>query len=100
MNVAALRSFIALAAASALLAGSALLVRRQRNTGSRLLLLATICFVVVALSHVFEALSILPAAGWGRPRSVGHYIDLIAAVLGLSLAVAGMAVRFAYGRAA
>jgi hypothetical protein len=100
MNVAALRSFLALAAASALLTGSALLFRRQRNTGSRLLLLATICFVVVALSHVFEALAILPTAGWGRPHSVGHYIDLIAAVLGLSLAVAGLAVRFAYERAA
>jgi hypothetical protein len=38
--------------------------------------------IIVATVHVFEALSIFPAAGWGRPGSVGHYVDLGAAVLG------------------
>jgi len=42
----------------------------------------------VTLTHVFEALHLVPAAGWGKPDSVGHYIDLTAALVGGILVVA------------
>ena len=59
----------------------------------RLLAVASICFAIVALVHVFEGLHLFQEAGWGEPRSIGHYVDLSAAVLGLIilLAAAGTA---------
>jgi len=82
MNLAALKGILALAATSTLLAGLAILYRRRGTIGVLLLLLGAACFVVVALAHVFEALALLSALGWGQPRSIGHYIDLGATVLG------------------
>jgi len=51
------------------------------------LLLSALCFVGVATMHVFEALGIFPAAGWGQPHSLGHYLDLSTAMLGATLLV-------------
>lgn len=100
LNAMVLKSFLALAAASALLVGSAILYRRRRSAGFVLLFLGAVCFIVVALAHIFEALGILRAAGWGRPHSLGHYIDLLAAVLGLTLVLAALLFNLAYRRAA
>src|SRR5438105_8759475 len=97
MNVAVLEGILALAATSTLLVGLAILYRRRGTVGSALQLLGVACFVVVALTHVFEALAILPALGWGQPRSVGHYIDLGAAVLGVTLASAGLLHQHVHG---
>jgi hypothetical protein len=47
--------------------------------------LATCCFLIVSFAHIFEAFGLLPAAGWGQPHSIGHYVDLSAALLGLVL---------------
>jgi hypothetical protein len=43
------------------------------------------CLVVVVLTHVCEALHLLPFMHWGSPSSMGHYLDLWSAVLGLTL---------------
>src|SRR5215510_7277590 len=83
MNVAVLKGLLALAATSALFAGSAIRYHRRGTVGSALQLVGVACFVVVALAHVCEAPALLPALGWGQPRSLGHYIDLGAAVLGI-----------------
>src|SRR3972149_828813 len=80
----ALRSVLAVLVAGALLFGAAVRHVRRRSPGSAAVLLATLCMLVVALTHVFEAYRVLPGPGWGRPNSVGHYIDLTAAVLGLT----------------
>src|SRR5262249_55588479 len=88
-----LKGILALAATSTLLAGSAIHHQRRGTIGSLLQLLGAACFVVVALAHVFEALAILSALGWGQPRSIGHYIDLGAAVLGVTLVFAGPCAR-------
>jgi hypothetical protein len=98
MNVTILKGFLALAVTCALLAGSAILYRRRGTPSFALLLLGTVCFVIVALTHVFEALAVLPAAGWGQPRSVGHYIDLVAAILGITLVFTGLLFHSAYRR--
>jgi hypothetical protein len=96
MTPAVLKGILALAATSMLLAGSAILYHRRGTVGFALQLLGVACFVVVALTHVFEALAILPALGWGQPGSIGHYIDLGAAVLGLTLVSAGLLFQYVH----
>ena len=43
------------------------------------------CLVVVVLTHVCEALHLFPWMHWGDEHSIGHYVDLGGAVLGLAL---------------
>jgi hypothetical protein len=38
---------------------------------------------------VCEALHLFPAMGWGRPGTVGHYLDLTGATLGVALLPVG-----------
>jgi hypothetical protein len=45
--------------------------------------------VVVALTHVAETLSLFPSMRSGEPDSIGHYIDLSSALLGLMLVPVG-----------
>ena len=52
---------------------------------SFLQLLGAGCLVIVVLSHVFEALHLFPWMHWGAERSVGHYLNISSAVLGLTL---------------
>jgi succinate dehydrogenase/fumarate reductase cytochrome b subunit len=96
MNLVVLKGILALTATSVLFAGSAILYRRRGTVGSVLQLLGVACFVVVALAHIFEALTIFPALGWGQPRSIGHYIDLGAAVLGVALVSAGLLLQYVW----
>ena|SRR2546426_11176057 len=93
MNATLLISLLALVPTSALVAASLVLFTRSRNTGSFLQLFGAPCLVVVVLTHVFEALDLLPWMQWGRPHSVGHYVDLWSAVLGLTFVPAGYALR-------
>ena len=82
------KSSLALVVAVLLVVGMAVALRRRRSGTRLLLLLAATFFVIVAMSHVLEAFRIFPAAGWGQPRSLGHFIDLTAALAGVTLAVA------------
>jgi hypothetical protein len=61
--------------------------------GGSLMIFAAACFIVVALAHVCEAYALFPSMGWGLKRSAGHYLDLCAAVLGLTLLPAGYLIR-------
>jgi hypothetical protein len=49
--------------------------------------------VLVVVAHVCEALHLLPWFGWGQEHSVGHYIDLSGAILGLALLPLGYVFR-------
>ena len=49
------------------------------------------CLVVVVLTHVTEHFKVFPSMGWGQPGSVGHYLDLVSAVLGFTLLGLGLA---------
>jgi hypothetical protein len=51
------------------------------------------CLAIVALTHVAERFSILPAMGWGLPNSPGHYLDLSCAAAGIALLLAAGIVR-------
>ena len=61
-------------------------------TIGRSLQVAGVAFlVVVVLAHVAEKFHLLPGMGWGLPDSPGHYLDLVSAVLGSMLLIAGVA---------
>jgi hypothetical protein len=85
MAVSLLKAMVALLPASMLFISAAVLFRRGRTMSSSLQVVGAGCFVVVVLCHVFEALNLFPWMGWGLKHSVGHYLDLSSAVLGLTL---------------
>ena len=57
--------------------------------GWYLMMLGAGCLIIVVLTHVCEAFHWFPAMGWGLKRSSGHYLDLSAAILGLTFITAG-----------
>ncbi len=99
MNDALLRSLLALALVSVIVLVSALILRRERTSGSRLQLIGAGFLVAVVVVHIFEALAVFPRMGWGRPDSIGHYIDLASGLIGLFLLVFGFILgRFQHAR--
>jgi len=48
-------------------------------------LIGTAGLMIVVLSHLCEGLGLFPWMGWGLERSIGHYLDLSAAIVGLAL---------------
>lgn len=93
MNAAVLKGLLALAGAGVFLTVSAALFVTRRDLGGALLASGIGWFGVMALTHVFESFSMLPAFGWGQPHSVGHFIDLAAAVLGITFVTLGFLVH-------
>jgi hypothetical protein len=85
VNTASLKTLIALVPASMLFFGSTLLFFKGKTVWSFLQLVGAGCLVVVVLTHVFEAFHLFPSMHWGHKPGVGHYIDFLSAVLGLSL---------------
>ena len=85
MNATLSKALVALVPAGILLVGSVLLFLRERTLGSFLQLLGAGCLVMVVLTHLCEALHLFPWMQWGLEHSVGHYLDLWSALLGLTL---------------
>ena len=85
MNVTLLKALVALVPVGMLLYWSVVGFFRGKTLCSVLQLLGAGCLVVVILTHISEALQLLPWMHWGLPNSVGHYLDLWSAVLGLTL---------------
>jgi hypothetical protein len=85
MNVTLFKTVVALVPTCMLFSGSVVLFFRGKTVWSFLQLLGAGCLVVVALTHVAEALHLLPLMHWGLDHSVGHYLDFWSAVLGLTL---------------
>lgn len=86
-----LKGVLAFAAACVFFGVCTVLVLTRRGLGSALQALGIGCFGVMALTHFFENFSILPKLGWGQPHSVGHFIDLVAALLGVILVTTSFA---------
>jgi hypothetical protein len=72
-------------AAGMLFGGAIVLFRRTRSVSSFLQLVGAVCLVVVVLTHVAEALRLFPSMQWGRPHSLGHYVDFGSAMLAFAL---------------
>jgi hypothetical protein len=85
MNAALTKALVVLMPACMLLSGSAILFVKTKTVPSFLQLFGAACLTIVALTHVCEALQLLPWMRWGVADSVGHYLDLVSAVLGLVL---------------
>ena len=85
MNTTLLKGLIGLVPTLILLCGSILSYARTKTMPSLIQLVGAGCFVIVALTHVCEGLNLFPSMRWGAEESVGHYVDLWSAVLGLLL---------------
>jgi len=85
MNAALFKALVVLAPACMLLAGSLALFLKAKTPCAFLQLLGAGCLAVVVLTHIAEALYLFPWLNWGLEHSVGHYLDLSTAVLGLTL---------------
>jgi len=72
-----------------LLTGAVILFSKRKAFGSLLQIAGAGCLLVVFLTHVCEATHLFPSMHWGEERSVGHYLDLASAALGLTLFPAG-----------
>lgn len=58
---------------------------------SRLLAILGLVFLaVVVLTHIAERWHFFPKMGWGLPNSPGHYLDLVSAILGVTLLLAAL----------
>ena len=67
-----------------LFVASIILFSKTKNVGSVLQLLGAVLIVMI-LTHVAEALQLFPFMHWGQEHSIGHYFDLISAILGITL---------------
>ena len=69
-------------------------LRRTRSPGMAACVAGCDFLLVVALTHVAEALHALPEMGWGQRATAGHYVDLISAAMGGTLLVGGALVEW------
>jgi hypothetical protein len=58
---------------------------KDSSLGSMLQLVRAACLLIVVLTHFCEVLHLFPWMDCGHRHSVGHYLDLGSAVLGLTL---------------
>jgi predicted small integral membrane protein len=70
-------------------AASALAFAREKTLIALVQLIGAVCLVVVLFTHISEAFGLFPSMGWGRPNSLGHYIDLVSAITGVILLTVG-----------
>lgn len=85
MNIALLEALLVLMPTCMLFSGSVVLFVTGKTVWSFLQVLGAGSLVVVALTHVFEALYLFPWMHWGLEGSPGHYLDLLSVVVGLTL---------------
>lgn len=92
MNETLLKALVLLMPTGLAFAYSVVLTRR-RVPWSALQLVGATCLLIVVLTHICEGLGVFPWMHWGAPHSVGHYLDLSSALLGISLIPAGYMLR-------
>lgn len=85
MNVTLVKALVVLIPASMLLFGSIALSFKRKTVNSFLQLIGSAGLVVVVFTHICEALQLFPWMHWGLENSVGHYLDLSSALLGVTL---------------
>ena len=65
--------------------GAVVLFLREKSGSSLIQLVGAGGLLVVVAAHLSEALQLFPWMQWGLPHSLGHYVDLWSAVVGLTL---------------
>jgi len=87
------KALLALVPAVLLLALSVAVFVKRRNLAAFLQLAGSGCLVIVVLTHVCEALGLFPWMRFGEPDSLGHYLDLTSAIVGVTFFIAGWLLR-------
>ncbi len=85
MNTTLFKALLALLPVCILFSGAMVGVARGTDVWSLLQLLGAAGLMVAVLTHLCEGLKLLPWMGWGREDSIGHYLDLGGAILGVLL---------------
>lgn len=85
MHATLIKAMLASIPASILLMWSVMVCLKSRTLGSLLQAVGAACLLVVVLTHVSEALRLVPFMRWGEEDSAGHYLDLASAMLGVTL---------------
>ena len=85
MNPTLFRALLVLLPASAVFAGGLLIFLKARSPRSLLQLLGASCLLLVVVTHICEGSHLLPWMGWGLEHSAGHYLDVFATFLALTL---------------
>jgi hypothetical protein len=93
MNTTLVKALVALVPTGALVAMSVTTFAKRKSLASVVQLAGAGCLVVVVLTHVAEALQVFPWMHWGEEHSIGHYLDLSSAVLGVILLPLGFWMR-------
>jgi hypothetical protein len=89
MSAAVLKGVFSVIAAVVLLAMWVGTYKQSRGSGAVLKLVGISSLLVVALTQVCDAFSILPSLGWGEAGSVGNYIEFASGLLGVACLVLG-----------
>jgi|SRR6516162_5434362 hypothetical protein len=93
MNITLAKALVALTLVTGILIGLVIAFFRRKSVPLLLQLLGAACLGVVVLTHVCEALHLLPWMHWGEEHSIGHYLDLGSAILGLTLLPVGYLIQ-------
>ena len=90
MSPGSIKTIVGLLVTAPLVAWSGTRFVRSRSVGAALQLVGALGLLTVAGIHVCERLGLFPSMGWGRPDTPGHYLDLGAAAVGLTLFTVGL----------
>lgn len=71
--------------ASGILLASSIAFAKHRTVWTLLQLAGAVCLGAVVFAHFAEEFHLFPGMGWGMKHSIGHYVDLASAVLGMTL---------------
>jgi len=93
MNSMLVRALVALLPALALFVASVVVAKRETSIGACLQLLGAGFLMIVVIAHFCEAFGLLTWMNWGRQHSIGHYINLVSAILGVTLVLVGYVMR-------
>ena len=85
MNMILVKPLAAFVPVCVVFGGSVALLFRVRTAWCVLQVVGAGGLVVVILAHLCEALHLLSWLGWGLEHSPGHYVDLLSAVLSVTL---------------
>jgi len=89
MNTVLLVGLVVSVLAAVMFSGSVVSFCKDKTVWSFLQIVGAGCLVVVGLCHVCETLHLFPSMHWGLKHSVGHYLDCLRCVLGLTLLPVG-----------
>jgi predicted Na+-dependent transporter len=98
MNLTLLKALAVLVPVSAACIVSAAAFAKEKKMSSAIQLLGAGCLMLVVFAHVCEALRLFQWMRWGDPHSTGHYLDLVSAILGLTLLPFGYGLRVLIAR--